>query len=51
MEKEKLAIEGGPKAKTTETKYIPKYGIEELVELIKLWGLKPESEEKVRSVH
>lgn len=47
---EKLAIEGGQKAKTIITKYVPKYGIEELIELVKLWGLKSENEEKVKSV-
>ncbi|MGC8804396.1 MAG: DegT/DnrJ/EryC1/StrS family aminotransferase [Candidatus Ratteibacteria bacterium] len=46
---EKLAIEGGAKAKTKETQGIPKYGIEELMELVKLWGLKPGTEQLVRS--
>jgi len=46
---EKLAIEGGPKAKTKETQGIPKYGIEELMELVKLWGLKPGTEQLVRN--
>ncbi|MCM8759856.1 MAG: DegT/DnrJ/EryC1/StrS family aminotransferase [Candidatus Omnitrophica bacterium] len=50
MQKEKLAIEGGSKTKTSETEYVPKYGIEELMELVKLWELKPGSEEKVKSV-
>ncbi len=40
MEK-KLAVEGGSKAKTVESKNVSKYGIEELMELIKLWGIKP----------
>lgn len=48
--RKKLAIEGGPKAKTITTKVVPKYGIEELMELVKLWGLKPGTEEKVRNV-
>lgn len=47
---EKLAIEGGKKAKTIESKYVPKYGIEELMELVRLWGIKKEDEEKVKSV-
>ncbi|HOJ31321.1 MAG TPA: DegT/DnrJ/EryC1/StrS family aminotransferase [bacterium] len=46
---EKLAIEGGKKARTKETKEGAKYGIEELMELVKLWGLKPDTEEVVRS--
>lgn len=49
MEK-KLAIEGGSKAKTIESKYVAKYGIEELMELVKLWGLKAQTEEKVKAV-
>ncbi|MCM8825122.1 MAG: DegT/DnrJ/EryC1/StrS family aminotransferase [Candidatus Omnitrophica bacterium] len=46
----KLAIEGGPKAKTTITEYFPKYDIEELMELVKLWGLKPGTEQKIKAV-
>ena len=46
----KLAIEGGQKAKNTSSKHVPKYGIEELMELLKLWGIKPDYEEKIKAL-
>ena len=43
----KLAINGGSKAKTTSIAPYHKVHIEELLELISLWGVKPETQRRV----
>jgi len=49
-QREELALEGGKKSRDVFSKDAPKYGIEELMGLIRLWGLKKGKEKSVRTV-
>lgn len=46
----RLAINGGPKARTIVSPGAPKFDIAELMEIIELWGVQKEKQQQIRAI-